>query len=124
MKESVDDQKWLYMTLSDLYYEVIKDAKENKRRFPLNTKPENEASRDNLLSYLALRHHNLEELQLKLAEEGLSSLGRLEGHVLIGIEQVLKYLKRISLGSSKSSYHARNESKVGLKRISYKDSRM
>ncbi|HZA70793.1 MAG TPA: hypothetical protein VE548_13945 [Nitrososphaeraceae archaeon] len=48
--------------------------------------PENQASRDNLLSYLALRQYNLEDLQIKLAEEGLSSLGRLEGQVLIGIE--------------------------------------
>jgi hypothetical protein len=68
LKESVDDQKWLYMTLSDLYYEIIKDAKESRRRFPLNSKPENEASRDNLLCYLAFRQHNLEDLQLKLAE--------------------------------------------------------
>ncbi|MGC2599327.1 MAG: hypothetical protein WA395_14510 [Nitrososphaeraceae archaeon] len=28
------------------------------------------------------RKHNLENLQMRLAEQGLSSLGRLEGHVI------------------------------------------
>jgi hypothetical protein len=35
----------------------------------------------------------LEELQMQLAEEGLSSLGRLEGQVLITIERVLRHFK-------------------------------
>ena len=48
-------------------------------------------SRDNLICYLVLRKQNISDLQLKLAEEGLSSLGTLESHVLVGIERVLKH---------------------------------
>ena len=44
-----------------------------------------------MLCYLTLRKYNLENLQMRLAEEGLSSLGRLEGYVINGIEQVLKH---------------------------------
>ncbi len=51
-----------------------------------------ECSRDNLLAYLALREHDLRELQLELAEQGLSSLGRLESNVLLSGQQVLKHL--------------------------------
>ncbi|MDQ6668510.1 MAG: pyruvate kinase, partial [Thermoproteota archaeon] len=51
----------------------------------------NKCSRDNLLCYLALRKHDLSDLQLRLAEQGLSSLGMLEGEVLVSIEQVLKH---------------------------------
>ncbi|HMO55445.1 MAG TPA: hypothetical protein PJ994_13135, partial [Tepidiformaceae bacterium] len=36
----------------------------------------------NLLAYVELRRHDLSQLQLELADVGLSSLGRLEGQVL------------------------------------------
>jgi pyruvate kinase len=51
-----------------------------------------EMSRDNLLAYLALRGRDLQEVQLALAAEGLSSLGRLESAVLTSVRQVLKRL--------------------------------
>ena len=40
----------------------------------------------NLLHYLALRQHDLRDLQRELAARGLSSLGRAEAHVLVTIE--------------------------------------
>ena len=84
---------------------------------------ENEVSRDNLLSYLALRQNNLDDLQLKLADKGLSSLGRLEGQVLISIEQVLKHFKQPSptLFQRPSSYHT-NKKKIenSVKKVSYR----
>jgi len=43
----------------------------------------------NLMHYLTLRHHDLRPLQARLAELGLSSLGRSESHVLASIEAVL-----------------------------------
>jgi pyruvate kinase len=46
----------------------------------------------NLIHYLALRRHDIRELQEELAALGLSSLGRTESHVLAGIEAVLKVL--------------------------------
>jgi hypothetical protein len=45
-----------------------------------------------LLCYLALREHDLSDLQLRLAEKGLSSLGRLEGQVMVTLEKVMRHL--------------------------------
>ena len=49
----------------------------------------------NLLHYLALRRRDLRPLQLRLAEMGLSSLGRAESHVLATIDAVLEILHRL-----------------------------
>jgi pyruvate kinase len=46
----------------------------------------------NLLHYLALRRHDLRDVQPALAARGLSSLGRTESHVQHGLEAVLKTL--------------------------------
>jgi pyruvate kinase len=51
-----------------------------------------DASARNLLQYLALRGHDLRELQDPLVELGLSSLGRSEGHVQASIDAVLDAL--------------------------------
>ncbi len=50
----------------------------------------------NLTHYLALRRHDVRALQVDLSALGLSSIGRLEAHVLAGIESVLFALSRIS----------------------------
>jgi len=42
----------------------------------------------NLVHYLALRHEDVRQLQRKLGERGLSSLGRCEPHVLATVESV------------------------------------
>jgi pyruvate kinase len=42
----------------------------------------------NLVHYLALRHSDVRQLQRKLGERGLSSLGRCEPHVLATVESV------------------------------------
>ncbi|MDO9100227.1 MAG: pyruvate kinase [Caldisericota bacterium] len=49
----------------------------------------------NLLHYLALRCHDLRPLQQRLAELGLSSLGRAESHVLVTVDAVLGVLHRL-----------------------------
>lgn len=51
--------------------------------------PNHRHSARNLIHYLALRRHDLRALQGKLAELGLSSLGRAESHVLANVEAVL-----------------------------------
>ncbi|MBK0403738.1 hypothetical protein I5M27_12125 [Adhaeribacter sp. BT258] len=56
----------------------------------------------NLLHYLALRQHDIRTLQAALAEKGLSSLGRTEGHVLASLFAVQKQLG-ISLDSQPAS---------------------
>ena len=65
-----------------------------------------------MLCYLTLRKHNLENLQMRLAEQGLSSLGRLEGYVLTGIKQVLNHF-HIS--------HANQLSSSSLQEVTYKE---
>ena len=52
---------------------------------------EQECSRDNLLCYLALRKHDISDLQIRLDQQGLSSLGMIESNVLFSMEQVLKH---------------------------------
>ncbi|MGA7370298.1 MAG: pyruvate kinase [Nitrososphaeraceae archaeon] len=110
------DEERLGNRLADLYFKIVKDVEKHKHFYQLNTMHENEASRDNLLAYLALRQHNLEDLQMELAEEGLSSLGRLEGQVLITLERVLKHF------NPQSSFQIVNEISSGLKNITYQES--
>jgi pyruvate kinase len=112
-----DDQERLGERVTNLYSEIVKNVEEYKHLYQLNTMHENEASLDNLLAYLALRRHNLEDLQMELAEKGLSSLGRLEGQVLVTIEQVLKHFKQ------QSHFDTRNETFSGLKKINHQESR-
>jgi pyruvate kinase len=50
------------------------------------------ASAHNLAHYLAMRCRDLRPLQLRLARQGLSSLGRVEAHVLASIDQVIHVL--------------------------------
>jgi pyruvate kinase len=112
-----EDQERMGDRLTALHSEIVKDVKRYKNLYHLNTMHENGASRDNLLAYLALRQHNLEDLQMELAEKGLSSLGRLEGQVLITIERVLKHFR------SQSHFEIVDEISSGLNKITYQESR-
>jgi pyruvate kinase len=58
--------------------------------------PESRPSVRNLLHYLALRKHDLRDLQSRLAALGLSSLGRIESSVLAGIEAVIAILESVA----------------------------
>jgi pyruvate kinase len=53
-------------------------------------------SADNLLHYLALRHHDIRLLQEELAVLGLSSLGRSESHVMSTLDAVLNVLHHLA----------------------------
>lgn len=50
----------------------------------------------NLVHFLALRRHDLRELQSQLAHLGLSSLGRAEPHVLSSVERVSTALRALA----------------------------
>lgn len=54
--------------------------------------PNQRSSAANLCHYLALRRRDLRALQVHLAERGLSSLGRAEGHALATVDAVLELL--------------------------------
>jgi pyruvate kinase len=60
------------------------------------THPTHRRSAANLVHYLELRHHDVRDLQARLAAAGLSSLGRSEAHVLATIEEVLSVLSRLN----------------------------
>ncbi|MBP9892016.1 MAG: pyruvate kinase [Planctomycetes bacterium] len=55
-----------------------------------------ERSAANLLEYLALRRHDLREVQTQLARLGLSSLGRSEAHARATVEAVLRALHALA----------------------------
>lgn len=59
----------------------------------------NRPSARNLLHYLALRQEDMRPLQLRLAQAGLSSLGRSEAHVLVSLDRVLGVLA-LALGEA------------------------
>jgi pyruvate kinase len=61
-----------------------------------STHPAHRRSAANLIHYLALRHHDVRDLQARLAAAGLSSLGRSESHVLATVEEVLSVVARLN----------------------------
>lgn len=58
--------------------------------------PQNRASARNLIHYVALRRHDLRELQEELSQVGLSSLGRMEAGVLGHLDLVRRALKALA----------------------------
>jgi pyruvate kinase len=70
--------------------------------------PQSSRSVQNLLHYLALRKHDLRDLQSRLTALGLSSLGRTEPNALAGLDAVINALEsltncHISLAGAPSS---------------------
>lgn len=53
-------------------------------------------SAKNLLHYLALRRHDLRNIQRRLSAHGLSSLGRAEAHVKANVDAIESLLRRIA----------------------------
>jgi pyruvate kinase len=58
--------------------------------------PEHRPSAKNLMHYLALRRHDIRQIQSQLAALGLSSLGRTEAHVLSALHAVIQVLNRLA----------------------------
>src|SRR5215813_8343017 len=65
---------------------------------------EYQKSARNLLHYLALRQHDVRELQQELTLAGVSSLGRSEAHVLASLTAVIEILQR-ALGKTAAPPH-------------------
>jgi len=57
---------------------------------------EHRPSAANLMHYLALRRHDIRQLQAQLAAMGLSSLGRTESHVISALSAVMHVLSRLA----------------------------
>jgi pyruvate kinase len=91
-EENEEEFELVGIQLNKIYLDTIEHAKKTQSKlihFKISNS-ENKCSCDNLLCYLSLREHDLSDLQLRLAEQGLSSLEMLESRVLVSIEQVLK----------------------------------
>ncbi len=58
--------------------------------------PARQRSAANLVHYVALRNHDVRDLQARLGALGLSSLGRCEPYVLATIEAVLALLAQLT----------------------------
>jgi pyruvate kinase len=74
--------------------------------------PDHAASARNLMHYLALRRHDIRQLQSRLASLGLSSLGRTESHVLGSIDAVSKILHKLA-GSHGSAPDLEGDQELG-----------
>jgi pyruvate kinase len=77
--------------IQHLIQEVIEMEKQHQTE--IEAVPiEYRASAANLIHYLAVRHHDIRELQVHLGRLGLSSLGTLEAHVLASLRSVAQAL--------------------------------
>src|SRR5262245_12990541 len=62
--------------------------------------PDRRISARNLVHYLALREHDIRDLQHELYRAGLTSLGVVQGHVMASINAVIRVLDRLCATSS------------------------
>src|ERR1700729_146216 len=76
--------------------EGLREAAEGWRPWVEGRDADRDASARNLLQYLALRGHDLRELQDPLVALGLSSLGGSEGHVQASVDAVLDALDALA----------------------------
>ncbi|CAN5284861.1 pyruvate kinase [soil metagenome] len=88
-------QEELINRLEELYEGAV--ALEKKFASSINkAHPKLKKSAKNLLHYLSLRQHDIRELQDKLSQQGFSSLGRIEGHVLASLQAVIMQLCKLT----------------------------
>jgi pyruvate kinase len=80
----LDDIRNLAKKLEEKYSSIIESVYPDKR-----------SSAINLLHYLALRHHDISDLQDRLGLLGISRLGRAESHVMASIMAVKNNLKHL-----------------------------
>ena len=87
--------------LRDLRRSVASEAAERIERWAAHIEQASFApSAANLAHYLALRHHDLRDIQPELMRHGLSSLGRLESRVLVTLDVVEAALAALLSGQS------------------------
>jgi pyruvate kinase len=94
-RESSDSLQSLTVNLSEICCSLINQEAEFREQI-MAAHPTYQKSARNLIHYLALRRHDIRQLQEQLAELGLSSLGRTESHTLFSIQAVLKVLNHLA----------------------------
>ena len=85
----------LIARLSEIRCSLINQEAEFREQIT-GAHPAYQRSARNLIHYIALRRHDIRQLQEQLAALGLSSLGRTESHALFGIQAVLKVLHHLA----------------------------
>jgi pyruvate kinase len=80
----------------DSIRETTEEYEERYRHYLDAVHPKNRASAANLVHYLALRRHDLRELQTKLDAKGASQLGDVESHVMASIAAVRTILHALA----------------------------
>lgn len=75
---------------------VRAQLRQSENRVPLARFGRSSESARNLIHYMVLRKYDLRKLQEKLADLGLSSLGRAESHVLYNLNTVLARLRPLN----------------------------
>jgi pyruvate kinase len=88
---SADQRAELIERLSAIREELMAEA-DGWQSWVTGREADRDASARNLLQYLALRRHDLRDLQDPLTALGLSSLGHSEGHVQASVDAVLNVL--------------------------------
>src|SRR5450432_3332079 len=91
----VDTFKPLIKELSDLRTEMLREEASLENRMDEICDLHRQSAR-NLVHYIALRRHDIRDLQEKLTENGLSSIGRAEAHVLGSVDAVLRVLRNLA----------------------------
>jgi len=86
------DVEDIEQSLLSLRADMVAASAASPRRMEAVHENQRDSAR-NLLHYLALRRRDLRPLQLRLAQLGLSSLGRAESHVLATVDAVLSALR-------------------------------
>jgi pyruvate kinase len=92
--ESAADLRRLRDEVAALRQDVSRGATTRLAQWSQTTSPCDRL--ENLAHYLALRSHDLGELQVRLSAYGLSSLGRSEADVLLALDSLLTTLRRLS----------------------------
>ena len=102
-----EDARRLLGRLVDLRTRVKSDGEKLYHTWKDGIKRESfKYSASNLADYMALRRHELQEIQWELVPIGLSSLGRLEARVMPTLDSVVTSCARIAGEESPAEYHA------------------
>lgn len=95
IKPESADLSTLFNLLLDFKHLIASETDKTLLKYNVSeTTQENLLSLKNMLNYVVMRRHGVHELQSSLARAGLSSLGRVEPHVMTNILSVLQVLAK------------------------------
>ncbi|CAN5192533.1 pyruvate kinase [soil metagenome] len=96
MQSSTQDEVELLLEEVGLLRRAIVAAEARQAEQIAAVRPRHRYSATNLVHYVELRQHDVRDLQIRLSNHGLSSLGRTESHVLGSIDALLDSLRHLA----------------------------